>query len=181
MIMPIMALHIHMHLVHSWKFWHVDFYLMTSIISVSFIFVHTADCGVPLVNKNVTLNYSSTLGGSVLVLTCENEMSNMNTTDEQVLTVTCHSNGNWIPDPADFTCSSFTTILPGIIHSVHMGIVGLCFVKTKPNFFSLHGYTNDDVMIFRYTLLIDVSTISIIYFAQCRNVITDTSSTDWNC
>ena len=81
---------------------------ITSIISVSF--VHTADCGVPLVDRNVMLNYSSTLEGSVLILICENEpISNMNITDEQTLSVTCHSNGNWIPNPAQFTCSSFTT------------------------------------------------------------------------
>ena len=85
-----------------------------------------------LVNRHVKLNYTSTLDGSVLILTCENEMLNMNTTDEQTLSVTCHSDGNWIPDPADFTCSSFTT---GTVHSVHMGIVGFCFVRIKPDFF----------------------------------------------
>ena len=44
-------------------------------------------------------------------MTCENDTS----TDELTLSVTCHSNGSWIPDPADFTCSelSFTTIPPG--------------------------------------------------------------------
>ena len=65
-------------------------------------------------NGNVNLNYSSTLEGSILILTCENEISNMhmNTTDEQVLHATCHSNGNWIPDPAEFTCLSFTTVPP---------------------------------------------------------------------
>ena len=66
-------------------------------------------------NRNVKLNYSSTLDGSVLILTCENEMSNVNTTDEQILSVTCHSNASWIPNPAEFTCLSFTTILPGIV------------------------------------------------------------------
>ena len=81
--------------------------------------LHTADCGVPLVDRNVKFNYSSTLEGSVLILCCENEMFNMNTTDEQVLKVTCHSNGNWISDPAEFTYSSFTTPVPGIVHSVH--------------------------------------------------------------
>ena len=62
----------------------------------------------------VKLNYISTLDGSVLTLTCENEMSNMNTTDEEILNVTCHSNGSWIPDPADFirSCSPLITV-PG--------------------------------------------------------------------
>ena len=55
-------------------------------------------------NKNVKLNYSSTLNGSVLlILTCES-----NTTDEQILHVTCHSNGTWIPDPDQFNCLSIS-------------------------------------------------------------------------
>ena len=59
-------------------------------------------------NSNIRLNYTSTLDGFVLILTCENEISSINTTDEQILNVTCHSNGNWIPDPAGFikSCSS---------------------------------------------------------------------------
>jgi hypothetical protein len=71
------------------------------------------------VNRNVTLFYNSTLEGSrsVLILTCENPRS----TDEQILSVTCHSGGNWIPDPAQFTCSKFTTSSSGtkivLIHS----------------------------------------------------------------
>ena len=67
-------------------------------------------------NSNVKLkfNFSSTLDGSVLVLICENVI---NTTDERTFSVTCHSNGSWIPDPAEFTCTSFTT---GIVHAVHM-------------------------------------------------------------
>ena len=89
-------------------------------------------------NRYVKLNYTSTLDGSVLTLTCENEMSNINTTDEQILKVTCHGNGSWIPDPAKFikSCSSFTTVPPGIVHSVHIwGIIGLCFVRIRPDFF----------------------------------------------
>ena len=42
----------------------------------------------------------------VLTLTCEND------TSEQILHVTCHRNGSWIPDPTQFTCAS----LPGIVH-----------------------------------------------------------------
>ena len=63
--------------------------------------IHAADCGVPV--SNAKLNYSSTLEGSVLTLTCDTSES----TDEQSLSVTCRSNGSWIPDPAGFTCSSF--------------------------------------------------------------------------
>ena len=68
-------------------------------------------------NRNIKLDYSSTLEGSVLTLICENEMSNANTTesDAETLNVTCDSNGRWIPDPADFieSCSPSTTQPPG--------------------------------------------------------------------
>ena len=76
---------------------------------------HAADCGVPI--SSAKLNYSSTLEGSVLILTCENDTS----TNEQTLSVTCHSDRSWIPNPADFACSSFTTAPSGIsiIHEEH--------------------------------------------------------------
>ena len=89
-----------------------------------------ADCGVSFVDRYyVKLNYSSTLDGAVLILTCENVISIVNTTEEQILGVTCHDNGSWIPDPAEFIescssqgnlikkkfCSSFTTVLPGTV------------------------------------------------------------------
>ena len=81
---------------------------------------HTADCGLPLMDGNIKLDYSSTLEDSVLTLTCENEMSNMNTTesDAKILNVTCDSNGRWIPDPTDFipSCSPFTDQPPGILY-----------------------------------------------------------------
>ena len=32
---------------------------------------------------------------------------------DEVLNATCHSSGKWIPDPAQFTCLSFTTVPPG--------------------------------------------------------------------
>ena len=72
-------------------------------------------------NRNVKLTYSSTLEGSFLILTCENEISNMDTdnTDEQIFIVTCHSSGNWIPNPIELTCSSVTAAPPGI------GILGV--------------------------------------------------------
>ena len=73
-----------------------------------------ADCEEPV--SDAKLNYSSTLEGSVLILICENDTS----TDEQSLSATCHSNGNWIPDPAQFTCSSSITVPTGteiLIHS----------------------------------------------------------------
>jgi hypothetical protein len=77
---------------------------------------NAADCGVPQLDRNVTLNYISTLEGSVVILTCENNTA----TDEQILYVTCQRSGNWIPDPTQFTCSEFTTVPSGteiLIHS----------------------------------------------------------------
>ena len=67
-------------------------------------------------DRNVTLSYNtSTLEGSILTLsqTCENDISN--STERRILrlNVTCHSSGNWIPDPAQFTCSPSTTVPPG--------------------------------------------------------------------
>ena len=57
---------------------------------------------------NVILNYNSTLEGSrsILILTGENDIS-------VIKTMTCHSSGNWIPDPAQFTCSPSTTVPSG--------------------------------------------------------------------
>ena len=54
-------------------------------------------------NRNIKLDYISTLEGFVLILTCDNA---------EILNVTCHSNESWIPDPADFieSCSLFTVI-----------------------------------------------------------------------
>ena len=85
------------------------------------ILVHAANCRAPLVDSNVKLNYTSTLEDSVLILTCENEIPNVNATDKLILHVTCHNYGSWILDPADFikSCSPFTTALPGILHSVN--------------------------------------------------------------
>lgn len=77
---------------------------------ITIVYAVDHNCGLPLVNRNVKLYYTSSLDGFVLMLICENDM---NITEEQILNVTCHSNGNWIPDPADFikSCSQsvFTT------------------------------------------------------------------------
>lgn len=67
----------------------------------------TANCSVPIVNENVSLIYTSTLEGSFLVAFCDNRGT---TSDNDVLTSTCHKDGNWVPDPIDYSCSSlFTT------------------------------------------------------------------------
>ena len=72
-------------------------------------------------DRNVTLNYNSTLAGSisVLVLTCEGDMPAVSII-KQIITVTCQSSGNWIPDPIQFTCSPSITVPLGtevLIHS----------------------------------------------------------------
>ena len=64
-------------------------------------------------DKNVILNYSSTLEGSVLTLTCTCKHDTYTDGELLRLSVTCHSNGNWIPDPTQFTCSPSTTVPPG--------------------------------------------------------------------
>ena len=81
---------------------------MVAHIIIILLLLAAADCGVPLVDSNVILGYSSTLEGSVLTLTCENDTSR--STDEEIVSVTCHSSGNWIPDPAQFTCSPSTGV-----------------------------------------------------------------------
>ena len=70
-------------------------------------------------NKNIKLNYNSTLEGSRLTLACENDnniiMSNINAIDSTtILNVTCHSDRNWVPNPANFieSCSTITTAPP---------------------------------------------------------------------
>ena len=56
------------------------------------------------------MTLTSTLEGYILILTCENDIA----TDELTLTVTCHSNGSWIPDPAQFTCSPISTTVQSV-------------------------------------------------------------------
>ena len=45
-------------------------YYVTQCRNNQWLNYDAADCGVPLVNRNVKLNYTSTLDGSVLVLAC---------------------------------------------------------------------------------------------------------------
>ena len=99
---------------------------------------HTADCGVPLVNSGVKLNYNSTLDGSGLILTCENVISNVNT---KIHGVTCHDNGSWIPDPAEFieSCSSFITASQGnlikkrILFIIYNCTTRHCYIHVNSN------------------------------------------------
>ena len=65
-------------------------------------------------------------------MTCENEMSNTNTTesDAQILNVTCDSNGRWIPDPTNFiqSCSPFTDQPPA---GTKLNFVGMSCVHAQ--------------------------------------------------
>ena len=81
------------------------------VAHIIIILLAAADCGLPPVDRNIKLDYSSTLEGSVLTLTCDNDTSR--STDEEIVSVTCHSSGIWIPDPTQFTCSPPTTVPPG--------------------------------------------------------------------
>ena len=69
------------------------------------------------VDRNLKLDYSSTLEGSLLTLTCENEIS-LNSTTEMTLNVTCHSNGSWIPNPADFIHIKLAEVYYSIMYVV---------------------------------------------------------------
>ena len=69
--------------------------------------MHAADYGVPVVNSNMKLNFSSILEGAVLILTCKNKNLRLytNATDEKILKVTCHMCRNttsWNPNPVDY-------------------------------------------------------------------------------
>ena len=59
------------------------------------------DCGRPLINVNVNATYNSTLFNARLALTCGDSLL-----PSGVPTAQCYSNGNWTPNPADFTCKS---------------------------------------------------------------------------
>ena len=78
--------------------------------------MYVADCGVPRLDNDVMLNYSSTLDCSVLILTCKD--GTFRSTDKQILQMTCYSNENWIPNPSQFTYSSLTEITTALHYQV---------------------------------------------------------------
>jgi hypothetical protein len=59
-------------------------------LGVLILYRNAADCGLPQLDRNVKLNYISTLEGSIIILTCENDTA----ADEQILYVTCQRSGN---------------------------------------------------------------------------------------
>ena len=65
------------------------------------ISLFTADCGHPIVNSNVSLNYSSTLEDSLLTFQCKDGLF-----PEDVFTASCYQNGSWIPNPSSHTCAN---------------------------------------------------------------------------
>ena len=58
------------------------------------------DCGIPSVTGDANINYSSTLEGSQLVYSIKCEDKNV------PLVVVCQKNATWLPDPAEYVCSS---------------------------------------------------------------------------
>ena len=65
------------------------------------IFTIAIDCGKPLTNMNVSAMYNSTLFNARLTLSCLDGLL-----PSGIPTAQCYSNGNWTPNPADFTCKS---------------------------------------------------------------------------
>ena len=61
-------------------------------LMIACLHAYTVNCDTPEVNGDISLNYNSTLEGSLLTIECE-ESSRL------TVTVTCLSDGNWSPDP----------------------------------------------------------------------------------
>ena len=60
-----------------------------------------ADCTIPVVRSNITLNYSSTLEDSFLMFQCEDGLF-----PEDVFTARCYRNESWIPNPSNHMCAT---------------------------------------------------------------------------
>ena len=76
---------------------------MFAPIFASFALLHTADCGVPLVDSSLNLTYNSTLEASVLVVLC----------DEFAVEAFCHRNGSWSPQLAENVCNFASPMTTG--------------------------------------------------------------------
>ena len=59
------------------------------------------DCTIPMVNSNISLNYSSTLEDSLLIFQCEEGLFPCG-----VFIARCHRNGTWIPNPSNHKCTT---------------------------------------------------------------------------
>jgi hypothetical protein len=65
------------------------------------------DCGRPSVKMDVNATYNSTSFNARLTLTCTEGLLPSGVPSAQ-----CLSNGNWAPDPTEFTCKSTCTSEP---------------------------------------------------------------------
>ena len=59
------------------------------------------DCDTPVVNSNVSLNYSSTLEDSLLTFQCKDGLL-----PDDVFTSRCYRNLSWIPNPSSHACAT---------------------------------------------------------------------------
>ena len=65
--------------------------------------VYMVDCGAPQ-STNVSVNYSSTLEGSILQFCCAEGFL-----PSDAYTAICHPNGSWVPDPTSYVCTVAAT------------------------------------------------------------------------
>ena len=81
----------------------IDYVYRICIVYVQLIslYNYTADCGHPILNSNVSLNYSSTLEDSLLTFQCKDGLF-----PEDVFTASCYQNGSWIPNPSGHACAT---------------------------------------------------------------------------
>lgn len=70
-------------------------------MSCMYDLISAVNCGDPITNLNVNLEYSSTLFGSQLLFWCENA--------KNVTTAQCSENAIWMPDPTELVCSPSST------------------------------------------------------------------------
>ena len=62
---------------------------------------YIADCSIPMVNSNISLNYGSTLENSLLTFQCKDGLL-----PNDVFTSRCYRNQTWIPDPLNHVCAT---------------------------------------------------------------------------
>lgn len=61
------------------------------------------DCGIPIVSDDTDIYYSSTMEGSQLVYSIKCKDHNVSSV------AVCQENATWLPDPAEYVCSSSNT------------------------------------------------------------------------
>ena len=76
------------------------------------MYFFAAKCEEPMVNSNVSLDYNSTVEGSLLIFWCSDGLF-----PNGVILAQCTKRGVWMPNPAELECSvslksTFKLILP---------------------------------------------------------------------